>query len=137
MDETERSLVQEWLTIAYLDLDTARLLGKGPHTVYETAIYHCQQAVEKVVKGFLVFHGQRFTKTHNLLALTQLAEVVEPLFSTWHNNANELTPYAVEIRYPETFRHIDKQEFEAALLAATGLYTFVLSLLPPETYPKS
>jgi len=37
-----------------------------------TVTYHAQQAVEKVMKAWLVWHGRPFRKTH------QLVEIAEP-----------------------------------------------------------
>ncbi len=66
MDEAKRQLVQSWLIKAQHDLATARKLAADPEPYLDTAIYHCQQAAEKAVKGFLVFHDEEFEKTHNL-----------------------------------------------------------------------
>jgi len=44
--------------------------------------------------------------------------------------------YAVALRYPECLLSVTKQDFDTALQSATHIYTFVLSLLPPETYPN-
>ena len=55
MDDAKRDLVRAWLTKARHDLDTARQLSALPGGHLDTAIYHCQQAAEKVVKGFWPF----------------------------------------------------------------------------------
>ena len=33
------------------------------------ALYHCQQAAEKALKGFLAFHDHPFRRTHDLREL--------------------------------------------------------------------
>ena len=53
MDEAKRDLVRAWLTLAQHDLASARKLSTDPDPYLDTAIYHCQQAAEKAVKGFL------------------------------------------------------------------------------------
>ena len=60
MDDAVRELVFGWLTKARHDLASARLLGSGSSPVLDTAIYHCQQAAEKALKGFLLYHGEPF-----------------------------------------------------------------------------
>jgi HEPN domain-containing protein len=60
MDEAKRELVQSWLTKAQHDLAAARKLSDEPDSYLDTAIYHCQQAAEKVIKGFLVFHDREW-----------------------------------------------------------------------------
>jgi HEPN domain-containing protein len=136
MDSAKRALVEEWLSIAQLDLDSARILGANTPPVYQTAVFHCQQAAEKAIKGFLIFHDQRFTKTHELLKLVELAAAVEPRFAAWRDVADSLTPYVAELRYPENFRQLPREEFEQALKSATDIYTFVLSLVPTDVHPK-
>ena len=59
-------LVRNWLTIAYHDLAAAKKLSTGSDPYFDVAVYHCQQAAEKAVKGFLVFHDQPFEKTHDI-----------------------------------------------------------------------
>ena len=50
--------MQSWLVKALHDLATARKAASPPDPYLDTAIYHCQQAGEKTVKGFLAFHDQ-------------------------------------------------------------------------------
>ena len=66
MDEATSELTRTWLIKARADLGSARKLASGPDAYPDAAIYHCQQAAEKAVKGFLTFHEQRFEKVHNL-----------------------------------------------------------------------
>jgi len=135
MDEAKQQLVQSWLIKAQRDLDTARKLSADPDPYLDTAIYHCQQAAEKAIKGFLVFHDQRFEKTHDIEVLVTLAISFDVRFSSWLDAAERLTPYAAAFRYPGEMLEPDRVEFDAALGAADGLYAFVLSSLPEEVHP--
>jgi len=58
MDEAKRELVAGWLAKARHDLDSARKLAAGDEPIFDTAIYHCQQAAEKPLKGLLVHCDQ-------------------------------------------------------------------------------
>ena len=98
-------------------------------------MYHCQQAAEKAVKGFLVFHDQPFEKTHDVGVLVALALRYDGGMSDWLEAAARLTPYATEFRYRGGLLEPSLSEFEQAFEAAEGLYAFVLSLLPPEVCP--
>lgn len=135
MDDATRELVQHWLMRAQHDLAAARKLAADPDPYLDTAIYHCQQAAEKVVKDFLVFHKQRFEKTHHIPLLISLAIPFASEFSAWMDEAERLTPYATAFRYPGEALAPDQAEFDLALEAADGLYTFVLSLLPEKVHP--
>ena len=52
MDETKRRLVQSWLKKALHDLAAARSLAEPDRPILDVAIYHCQQAAEKALKGY-------------------------------------------------------------------------------------
>jgi HEPN domain-containing protein len=41
-------------------------------------LFHCQQAAEKALKGFLAWHDQPFPKTHDLGKLGKQAVEVDP-----------------------------------------------------------
>ena len=128
-------LVRNWLIKAQHDLAAARKLATDPDPYLDVAVYHCQQAAEKAIKGFLVFHDQPFEKTHDLEVLITLALRYDARFSEWLEAAVRLTPYATEFRYPSDLLEPDPDEFEQAMEAASGLYDFVLSLLPPNVRP--
>jgi len=128
-------LVRNWLIKARRDLAAARKLATDPDPYLDVAVYHCQQAAEKTVKGFLVFHDQPFEKTHDVEVLVSLAQRYDARFSTWIEAAVRLTPYSTEFRYPSGLLEPTPDEFEQALEAANGLYAFVLPLLPPEVHP--
>jgi HEPN domain-containing protein len=46
-------LVRNWLIKAQHDLAAARKLALSPDPYLDVAVYHCQQAAEKAIKGFL------------------------------------------------------------------------------------
>ena len=62
LDETK-----VWLDRSHRDLRSARLLVDGGE--HAEALFHCQQAAEKAVKGFLTFHQRLFRKTHDISEL--------------------------------------------------------------------
>ena len=136
MSAALNDLVRNWLAKAHHDLISARLLAFADTPVLDTAIYHCQQAAEKAVKGFLAFRGIRFDKTHDVRALVAQAEEVEPTFSGLADDARLLTPYAVEYRYPGDAMIPDPAEFDEAYQAAERVCMFVFSLLPPSIRPS-
>jgi hypothetical protein len=66
MDKPAAELSRAWLRKAHSDLHTARQIGGLPDGHLDAGIYHCQQAAEKSLKGFLIFHGSPFEKVHDL-----------------------------------------------------------------------
>ena len=118
-------------------LKTARLIEASPDGPLDTAIYHCQQAAEKAVKGFLAHHDHRLERSHDIERLVTLASSYESGFANWTEAAITLTPYATAYRYPgeTTTLEPSRAEFDEALVAAAGFVSYVLSLLPDELQP--
>lgn len=136
MNEAKRQLVQSWLTKAQRDLASARVLAASSPPLLDTAIYHCQQAAEKAIKGFLVFCDREFERVHDVEVLIQAAVPHTVEFSAWVDVGRRLTPYARVYRYPGYVTQPSREQFDEAMSAAEGLYTFVLSLLPAEVRPE-
>jgi HEPN domain-containing protein len=113
-------------------LGSAQRLLETPHPYLDTAVYHCQQAAEKALKAFLTYHDIAFGRTHDLTELVKLAEGVEPGFTTWMATAQELTPYAVQFRYPGDILEPESEEAERALRQASAFVGFVRTMLPDE-----
>ena len=137
MDDPKCELVCEWLLKAQRDLLSARRLAGGDEPLWDTAVYHCQQAAEKVVKGYLVFHDRRFKKTHDVEDLVIMAEACDKRFAAWHDAAKLVTPYAQAFRYPADAPEPDQEVYAAAEQAAAGLFAFVCSLLPKDAQPPT
>ena len=130
MDDAKNDLVRSWLIKAERDLESARRLSSGDKPLFDTAAYHCQQAGEKAVKGFLIFHDQRVEKTHDIEVLLASAKQCESGFVLWEEAARRLTHYATTFRYPGNSVAPDADEFQQALRAAEDLFSYVCSLLP-------
>jgi len=130
--DAKRSLTRKWIMKARRDLLSAKKLAKGKEPYLDTAIYHCQQATEKIVKGWLVYHDLSFEKTHDLRLLVTMASEVEPKFTSWFDVAEQVTPYATAYRYPGEVLEPTEEEYLQAYKAAGKFYEFVCSLLPTE-----
>jgi len=68
--------VKEWLEIADRDFDSAQILNEAVRRHFEVICYLCSQAVEKYLKGYLVFNDIIPEKTHDLTRfLNTVAEI--------------------------------------------------------------
>jgi HEPN domain-containing protein len=130
--DAKRSLVRKWLTKVRRDLLSAKRLSRGAEPYLDTAIYHCQQCVEKAVKGWLVYHDQSFDKTHDLRLLVTLASEIEPKFVKWLDVAEQVSPYATYYRYPGEVLEPTEEEFQQVFKASGKVYDFICALLPIE-----
>lgn len=135
MSGTREGLTRNWLIKAWRDLRSAEELSASDQPLLDTAAYHCQQAAEKSLKGFLVFHNVRFDKTHDIELLLAQTKDIDIDFSAFDATAGLLTPLATEFRYPGDFVEPDPDEFKEAYTAAEMLYRFVLERLPAEAQP--
>ena len=119
--KSKDDLVRGWLRKAQSDLATAGFcLSAGD--ALDVACFHAQQAAEKCIKAYLTAHEVEFPFIHNLEKLVELCARVDGSFMTIKTPAQELTPYAVELRYE-------------ALDAATTIRDFVLERLPATSKP--
>ena len=72
-----------------------------PAIADELVGYHCQQAVEKLLKARLVDLGVNYPKTHNLQTLVELLEVQGKQLPADLAELDQLTPYATIFRYED------------------------------------
>ena len=93
--------VKEWLQIADEDLFSAQLLNKEiVRKPNEIICYHCAQAIEKYLKGFLTYNEITLEKKHNLLLLLDCCIGKDETFETIRTECGILNKFANEIRYP-------------------------------------
>jgi HEPN domain-containing protein len=63
----------QWLTKAYHDLSSARILYAADHYT-DTIANDLQQAIEKTLKSFLAYENEPIKKTHDLVELSKLVK---------------------------------------------------------------
>lgn len=68
----------------------------------ESAIYHYQQAGEKALKSFLIFHKNKVPKTHDLTSILDNCINIDLEFEVLYDACEKLTPYATIFRYMDT-----------------------------------
>lgn len=126
-------LAKGWFAKADSDLADARrtIASSGP---YDTACFHCQQAAEKLLKGFLSFHGQPFPRTHDLEELGRLCEKIDPLLKLTTPDIANLTDFAVKLRYDSEFWP-SQQDAAAALTVAELVRSSILNAVPVNVHP--
>ena len=131
--KSKADLVRGWLRKAESDLTSAALsLAAGQ--ALDGACFHAQQAAEKCIKAYMTAGEIEFPFIHNLEKLIALCAQHDAEFATLKTLGQNLTPFAVELRYdaefwpaPETVR--------GALAAASTIRDFVLVRLPAQQRP--
>ena len=110
-----------WLQFAADDLDTAQvLLGAMPSRVRQS-LFHAQQAAEKSLKAFLIWHEQPFPLTHDLAVLLRLCVSLDPGIATGVEPALDLTQFAARFRYPGEDEIPSLEEARQWVAAAAGV----------------
>ena len=120
----EYEYISEWFRYADMDLETAEYIqGKRPQPL-EIICFHCQQAAEKYIKGYLVYHGVlEPPKTHNLNFLIDMCMDYDIRFDKIEQACSSLTRYGVQPRYPREIS-ITKNDTQKALKYACQIRDF-------------
>ncbi len=119
--------LKQWLLKAESDLKVAinELSFESPVT--DVICFHCQQAVEKFLKAYLVSKGISFGKTHNITFLLKLCiESDKDFIEIEKMDVEKLTIYATELRYPDFFYIPPVEEAEEAVKKAKFVREFVM-----------
>ena len=90
----------DWRLLAEDDLAVAEHLAITMHPVPTTIIaFHCQQAVEKYLKGALAIFGEDPPYIHDLDKLCSFAEKYRPLFASISSLCTMINYFSVQPRY--------------------------------------
>ena len=131
--KTRADLVKGWLLKAESDLANARMCLVAECSL-DTACFHAQQAAEKCIKAYLTAYEIDFPFIHNLEKLIDLCVQRDPSFLSTSVLGQELTPYAVELRYDAEFwpsADVTRQAIESAL----AIRNLVMDRLPTDMKP--
>jgi HEPN domain-containing protein len=121
-----------WLQKAEDDLRGAEIDLAAEPPLAGDALFHCQQAVEKLIKGFLTWHDAPFRKTHDLRVLGDQVARLEPTLQPLCARVERLTVYAWIFRYPGDAGEPSDEEATDALSLARERHQAILALLPQE-----
>ena len=108
----------EWMDHARSDLRLARLAAGDALIRREQACFHAQQAAEKAIKAVLLFKKSTFPLTHDIEELLEIAKKNEISLPDEVQEANLLTPYAVQTRYPGSWEEISRADLSEAIRVA-------------------
>lgn len=119
-DARERE-VGEWLDRARADLRAVEVDLAAEPPLLGDAAFHCQQAVEKALKGLLTCHDHVFTKTHDIEPLAVASAQHHPPLVATLSRAVHLSAYAWRFRYPGPIAEPERREVEDALEVAVAV----------------
>jgi HEPN domain-containing protein len=111
--KSSTKLVKEWMQKGRNDLRNAEVLFKEGGTI-DAVCSHSQQAVEKYLKAFLVFHKLPAKKIHSLVILIKQGAKKEKMLLDFIDECKILEAYYIETRYPPDISVYNKKEGEQA-----------------------
>ena len=98
MNEATIDFIKQWLLKANEDLLVVERLVDYEIIATSSACFHCQQAVEKFLKAFLISNDIEIKKTHNIEYLLSECSDIDEDFSDI--DPKELSDFGVDVRYP-------------------------------------
>ena len=124
-----QEMIQEWIDFAKMDFLTAKHLYEHMYPKpLEIICYHCQQSIEKLLKGFLISKDVDIKKTHDLGLLAEMLQDYETVDERYLEMCDDLTPYGVKIRYPQEL-YIEEYHVAKALQETENLYGWLMGIL--------
>jgi HEPN domain-containing protein len=107
MTKDQKNYLKNWLFRANEDIAVIENLSESGIEFYASTIcFHAQQAVEKFLKAFLIFHNIDFPRTHDLeFLLFECQKIDQSGF-----DFGSLTDFGVSVRYPDDFFVPDKED---------------------------
>lgn len=127
---------EKWLAIAKYDLKVAKVLQS--QKFFTASVYHCQQAYEKTLKGYLCFKKNEILKTHDLIKLMKLCAFIDVDFNKHKEAAGFVNPFSTKFRYPTEYDIPDLNDAKLAIKNTSSILRFVTKkIAEPETDQKN
>lgn len=120
-------IIKSWIEKGDHDLGTARLTHLHIPKYSDTIAFHCQQAVEKYLKSYLIFLDIPVKRTHDLTFILGLISQKDEVSQEIYDKAAELKNFSIEIRYPEIIINLTDEDIQKALLLAQEFREYVLT----------
>lgn len=115
----------EWIEKAMKDMKSAIVL-KEHDCGNDMVAFHCQQAVEKALKGYLLFTGEGLVAGHSLLFLGKSAEKHHAGFRVMKKDLAFVNQYYLETRYPaDTPLEVSEEDVQDCIQIASTIIKMV------------
>ena len=125
---TDSKRYYDWIYHAYQDMLAAKLL-MSDNRLYGPAVFHCQQAMEKVIKGYLLYKTRKLFDGHNVTWLCKQAALLDESFRQWIGKTTLLNRLYIETRYPADIPlEIDGETMESLLRMSGEMMDFICDL---------
>jgi len=126
--------LKEWIEKANNDWTVVKILLASDSYPLDIVCFHCQQYVEKMLKGLLCLNEMEIPKTHDIRRLIHLTAPFCPELASLKDEADKLSVCAVISRYPDAFSVVTKGNMDVILVITRR---FADILLPYLMYDNS
>jgi len=124
---------RDWIVKADHDLKIAKDEMKEREPVTDMVCFHCQQAVEKFLKAFLIYKNKEIAKTHDLsFLINECIKIDNDFNELFEKQIDLMSVYAVEMRYPGDMYVPSVEETNDAISKAEYVKDFVMRKLESE-----
>ena len=123
----QKKLAQEWFDIGDNEFGFAKAGFTELKDFYPQICFQCQQAVEKYLKEFLIYHQKKFPKIHDLTQLAKLCANIDKDFLKFLKDTDILGQYYLTSRYPLEYPKAEENQAREALQIAEKIIRFVKS----------
>jgi len=114
---------ESWIERAKSSLEISKI-AVNDNVYYEDLCYQSQQAVEKGLKGLLIYYEFEPEFTHNIgILLDKLEKFVK--IPEYIKEAINLTKYAVITRYPGEYDEITKEKYQESVNIAKNCLEWI------------
>ena len=119
----------DWLERAECDLLSAKILKDNDGDNCNAA-FHCQQCIEKALKGYILYVTGRHVDGHNLTFLCRNVCQLDRKFDEWLDESASLNRYYIETRYPTDLGFdVTDSELDKVYKMAKDMYTFIFGVI--------
>lgn len=121
------NIVVLWLKKARNDLNNIDIIltSNREDLPLDTVCFHAQQAIEKALKGLLVFHGRDISRSHDLVKLLNDISEMAPTLLDYREAFETISEYGVGMRYHDFYYEPSLEEACQAYDIAKGVVNFV------------
>src|SRR5437016_5455665 len=128
---------RSWFVKAKEDLRAAEYEFTAVPPLLGDIVFHCQQATEKALKGFLTWHGHPFRKTHDLTELGKSVCRSRSRPRTALSTRRAVDGLCLGVSLPGEKEEPTREEAEEAMTIAYEIYNAILDRLPRRCVHKS
>lgn len=116
MNNDTKDYIKQWVIKANEDLLVIEKLTEFDIIAASIVCFHCQQAVEKFLKAFLIAHNIDIKKTHNIEFLLSECRDIDSDFA--EIDPKNLNDFGVDVRYPgDIYMPTEEETLEYKALA--------------------